>query len=250
MTPAVHVEAVKLGRSLVGRLGSAVLVGGLAAICVGLLLAIRSGDPVLTAKLGDTATFDWPGLIGSAMQVMGAGGMVGFGVVLAWIFAREFADGTITGLFGLPVSRGAIALAKLAVYLAWAVAVSLACVAATLLVGVAFGLGVPDAESWADLARLAVLGILTAAVAAPVAWVSTVGRSLLAGVTATIGLVVVAQVGVLAGAGGWLPLAAPALWAMTAGAEVSAAQLALAVGVAGLTAAATVLSWTRLQLDR
>lgn len=67
-------------------------------------------------------------------------------------------------------------------------------------------------------------------------------------VGATIGLVATAQVGVVAGIGGWFPLAAPALWAM--GEPVTAVQL----GVVGLIAVASVAvlwrSWQRLQLDR
>jgi len=40
-------------------------------------------------------------------------------------------------------------------------------------------------------------------------------------------LPVVALVSVLAGLGGWMPLAAPALWALGLGATVSPVQLAL-----------------------
>ena len=250
MNPAVHVEATKLARSLVGRLGSAILVGGLAAICLGLLAAIRSGDPQLTAKLGPSATFDWAGLTSSAAQVTGAGGLLGFGVVLAWIFAREFADGTITGLFGLPVGRGRIAAAKLVVYAGWSTVVSLACAAAVTVIGLGFGLGLPDASAWAALGRQVVLGMLTAALALPVAWASTAGRSLLAGVTTAVGLVIVAQVGVLAGAGGWMPLAAPALWAIGAGPAISTGQLGMSLALGLAFAAVTVASWHRLQLDR
>ena len=85
-----------------------------------MMAALASGDPQLVAKLGPGASRDWRGLVGVAAQISGAGGFLAFGVVGAWLFGREFTDGTITGLFGLPVGRGTIAAAKLAVYAAWA----------------------------------------------------------------------------------------------------------------------------------
>src|SRR5699024_1288664 len=141
-----------------------------------------------------------------------AGALITFGVVLAWMFGREFADGTITGLFTLPVSRGRIALAKLVVYAGWVLLVSTTLPLCVLVLGVLLGYGHPDAEASRSLARLCLLAALTGAAATPVAWVTTLARSLLAGVGTTLLLVVVAQIGALAGCGGCRPLAAPAVW--------------------------------------
>lgn len=119
-----------------------------------------------------------------------------------------------------------------------------------LVVGLAFGLGASAPTDWAGMVLQIVLTVLTGIVMLPVAWVATVTRSLLAAVGATIGLLVVAQIGVLSDAGGWLPFAAPALWALTSGAGVSALQLGLVAAVGGLGVALTTLAWRRLQLDR
>ncbi|GGH41283.1 ABC transporter permease [Microbacterium album] len=250
MNAAVRWELRKLLRSPVGVIATAAVVVGVAALSGGMLLAAESGDPQVIAKLGPGAVGGWPGLLSVAAQITAAGGLVAFGVVLSWLFAREFADGTITGLFGLPVGRAAIAAAKLVVYAAWTVAVSFALVPVLVATGVASGFGMPDAESWTGLARQVGLGILTAAIALPVAWVASVTRSLLGGVAATIGLVVIAQVGVLAGDDGWMPLAAPALWAMSSGSGATPVQLALSLAVGLAFAASTALVWHRLQLDR
>ena len=102
---------------------------------------------------------------------------------------------------------------------------------------------------WASLARLLLLGLLTLALAVPVAWVATLTRSLLAAVAAVVLLVVIAQVGVLVGAGAWMPLAAPALWALSDGADMTPLQLALPV-ISAVFVGLIVRSWTRLQLDR
>jgi ABC-2 type transport system permease protein len=60
--------------------------------------------------------------------------------------------------------------------------------------------------------------------------------------------VVVAQVSVLAGLGGWMPLAAPALWAL--GTAVSPLQLALLIPFGAIFVALIAQSWRRMQLDR
>lgn len=250
MNAAVRVEVLKLVRSPVGTISTLALVVGTLALLGGITGALASGNPELTAKVGTTATPDWNGLLASAAQITAAGGLLGFGVVLAWMFGREFTDGTITGLFALPVSRARIALAKLTVYAVWAGMVSLALTLGILALGLLLDYGAPGADAWAGLGRQSLLAVLTATMAAPVAWIATVTRSLLAAVGGTIGLVVIAQVGVLVGAGAWMPLAAPALWAMSNGTAVSAAQLCLAVALGIAFTALTCSAWARLQLNR
>lgn len=250
MKIAIRVEALKLSRSLVGVFATLTIVCGTLAILAGLTAALAAGNPELTAKLGPAATRDWTGLLSSAAQITAAGGLLGFGVVLVWMFAREFTDGTISGLFALPISRGRIAIAKLAVYALWAIGATVILTGCLLALGMLLGYGIPNTGTWAALGRQFGLGLLTAAIATPAAWVATLTRSILAGVGATIGLVILAQVGALSGAGGWMPLAAPALWAMSRGADVHLAQLGLAIAVALVFAALTVASWNRLQMNR
>ena len=250
MKAALWAETVKLSGSLVGRVASIALVAGIAALAGSILLAAASGNPQLVAKLGAGATADWNGFLLSTAQVTGAGGLFGFGIVLAWMFGREFGDGTITGLFALPVRRATIAGAKLLVYAGWAVAVSVLLAAVLLVEGLLAGLGPLSGADASTLLRQVALSVMTAAIAVPVAWVATLGRGVLAGVSVAIGLVVVAQFSVLAGAGGWMPLAAPALWAISSGVGVTVAQLSLLIPFVALAAVAVLVTWRRLQLDR
>lgn len=251
MRVAIWAEAIKLAGSTVGRVGSIAIVVGIAVISGSLLLAAATTtDSQLLAKLGPVADGDWRGFLLGAVQITGAGGLGGFAVILAWIFGREFGDGTITGLFALPVRRSTIALAKLVIYAAWVSAMSVTLALALLGVGWLAGLGAPDAETWWMLSRQAALGIMSMALTIPVAWAASLSRSVLGGVSVAIGLVVVAQVSVLAGLGGWMPLAAPALWALSEGTGVSIVQLSLVVPFGALAIMATVVTWRRLQLDR
>lgn len=250
MRAAVWAEAVKLTQSTVGRVGSLAVVVGIAVLSGSMLLAAHSDDPQLLAKLGPVASGDWKGFLLGAAQINGAGGLGGFAVVLAWMFGREFGDGTITGLFALPVRRSTIALAKLLIYGVWAVAMSVLLGLVLLLVGTIAGLGPLTDANWVALARQVALGVMSAAITAPVAWAATLSRSVLGGVSVAIGLVVVAQVSVLAGLGGWMPLAAPTLWAISAGEVVTPVQLLVLVPFAGAAILATALAWRRMQLDR
>ncbi len=250
MRAAIWAEALKVAGSTVGRIGSIAIVIGISVLTGSMLLAVHSDDPQLLAKLGPVASGDWNGFLLGAAQITGAGGLGGFAVVLAWMFGREFGDGTITGLFALPIRRSTLALAKVLVYATWALVMSVLLGLVLILVGAGSGLGALSDDNWATLARQVALGVMSAAIALPVAWAATLSRSVLGGVSVAIGLVVVAQVSVLAGLGGWMPLAAPALWALSGGTETSPIQLLLVVPFAAAAILATALAWRRMQLDR
>ena len=251
MNASIWAELVKLAGSTVGRVGSLAIVIGISVISGSMLLAAATTtDPQLLAKLGPVADGTWRGFLLGAVQITGAGGLGGFAVILAWMFGREFGDGTIAGLFALPVRRQTIALAKLIVYAIWVCAMSLTLGLALMGVGTFAGLGPVETETWWMLSRQVALGVMSMAITIPVAWAASLSRSVLGGVSVAIGLVVVAQVSVLAGLGGWMPLAAPALWALSGGADVSAVQLSLLVPFGALAIVATAVTWRRLQLDR
>ncbi|UXM91328.1 ABC transporter permease [Paenarthrobacter sp. JL.01a] len=56
---------------------------------------------------------------------------------------REFTDGTISGLFALPVRRTTIALAKLMVYAGWAIVMAVVLTMTLLGLGLVLGFGWP-----------------------------------------------------------------------------------------------------------
>ncbi|UFU04875.1 ABC transporter permease [Ruania halotolerans] len=247
---ALVVEARKVAASRVIGATTLILVVGLAVLTAGLELGVRSGNPNVTAQLGPLAAMQgWPRLFALVAQITAAGGLIAFGVALSWLIGREFAEGTITGLFGLPVTRPAIVLAKLAIYLSWVIGVACAIAVALGLAGLAVGLGLPDAQVVDGMVRQMVLTVCTGFVAVPAGWAATLGRGLLPGIAATISLVVCGQVMAVAGVGAWFPVASPALWALAPG-SVSLPQLALVGALALVFAALTLFSWSRLQLDR
>lgn len=247
---AVSVEGRKLMASRVPWTIGLLLVVGVAALCGAVLAAVATGSPEIVAKLGPVAQEGgWPGLLGSAVQIVAAGGLLAFGVLLSWSFGREFAEGTITGLFALPVPRSSIAIAKLLTFAVWAAAIAVALVIVLLLTGLVLGYGAPSAQDAAALARLAVLTVLTALIAVPAALAATLLRGLLGGIAVTVALLASAQVLVLTGAGAWYPIAAPALWGMAPESVPPLAFLPVAA-VPAVFGLATARAWARLQLDR
>lgn len=246
----VAVEAIKAASSRVIQATGVILVAGVGTLAGVMTASARGGNEEIRAQLGRFAYADpWPQLVGAASQIIAAAAFLAFGVVLSWLVGREFTDRTIAGLFASPVPRARIALAKLTVFAVLTAAVALALPAVVLLVGLASRLGTPDADALTGLGRLFILTVLTGYLAWPAAWVATVGRGLLPGIAATVGLVVTAQVFVVAGTGAWFPIAAPALWAV-APSEVSASQLALTAVIPAASAALTARAWTRLELNR
>jgi ABC-2 type transport system permease protein len=247
---AVAVEGRKLIAARVPVVTAVLLVVGVTAICLSTTIAAASGSADIMAKLGPlVAAGGWPGYLNAALQVTAAGSAGACGILLSWSFGREFSEGTISGLFALPVSRVAIAASKLAVYLLWSVVAAVAVTVALVVAGLAAGLGTLTAADVGVASRLPVLVVLTACMATPAAWVSTLTRGLLGGIAVTIGLVASAQVLVFAGAGPWYPPAAPALWALqptgTNGIAVLVGLLLPLVFVC-----LTFVAWRRLQLDR
>jgi ABC-2 type transport system permease protein len=247
---AMAAEFRKAAASLVFRTVTVLVIAGIAVLAVGLVIGARSGNERVLDQLGPLGDHDgWPLLINVVAQITSAGGLLALGIVLSWTFAREFTDGTISSLFAIPIRRSTIAAAKLIVYGVWATGVAVAVLVVVTVIGLGLGYGLPDMSAWSGLGRLTLLVVLSALLALPAAVASTLGRGLLPGIGVTVGIVVVAQVGVISGAGGWIPFAAPALWAI--GIEhVTWVQLALAAALSAVFVPVVTRSWNRLQLDR
>ncbi len=254
MRAAYTVEWLKLRRARVPRV-TAVALLVVPAVMAALFLAMAGtdGGDTISLKAQALVTRDgWAGYLDALTQIYASAGLLGMGVVVAWCFGREYADGTVVSLFGSATPRESVATAKLAILALWCTGVSLALVPAALLVGLAAGLGLPDGDVPATLARLAVLSVLTGLSALTVALFASLGRGYLPAFGGLVGLVAAAQVAVVAGAGGWFPYAVPGLWAVAAStptlASVPVWHLLVVPCSAAALAALTVAWWRRAEL--
>ncbi|HIW46861.1 MAG TPA: ABC transporter permease [Candidatus Yaniella excrementigallinarum] len=248
---AIRVEFCKTRKSYTIQTITVLVVLGIAILAGSLLAAARRGNEQILAQLGPLADeTGWNQLTGISCQITAAGALLAFGVALAWLFGREFADATVSGLFAIPISRPTIAIAKLCVYYCWVVLVAIALGAVTSMVGLFFQLGPINSGVVHSLVRQTILVLLTGLVATPAGWAATLGRGLLPGIAVTVGLLVVAQVTAIASSSvaAWIPLSTPALWALQP-VSVTAWQLGLVTSIPIVFTSFIVVSWRKLELD-
>ena len=227
MNAALWAEAVKLAGSTVGRVGSLAIVVGISVLSGTMLVAASTNDPQLLAKLGPVADGDWNGFL------------LGRGADHRRRRARRLRCCSRVDVRARIRRRHDHRAVRPPCPSIHDRAGETACVrrlgdrdehpARDRPAG---GRNPRRARSRSIRRRGApchvrvALGIMSAAITVPVAWAATLSRSVLGGVSVAIGLVVVAQVSVLVGIGGWMPLAAPALWAISAGAAVTPGAVA------------------------
>ena len=220
LSSMIWIETRKLSRSRV-PLGTA-----LGALCLSAGMAFLifvARNPQIAQKLGligakanlvAYANTDWAAYLGLIGLALAAGGFLLNLLVLAWIFGREFADGTLKDLLAVPVQRGSILLAKLIVTAIWSAVLSLL----ILAVGVAMGavIGLPGGSA-AVIARgcgaVALVGLLTIVLTLPFAFFASVGRGYLLPVGVAMLTLLITNLEALAGFGEYFPWAVPGLFA-------------------------------------
>ncbi|MGP4030295.1 ABC transporter permease [Actinomadura sp. 3N407] len=239
MSAALRTETIKFLRS---RAPCATLTAILLPVALAALFAVASDTPRLGAKsraLGITP--DWPGFHTALMQIDAAGGFLLFGILVTWMFGREFSDRTVLDLLALPTSRTAIILAKFTVTTAWLLLLAALQTAAWLATGTLLGLPGTAHQGLPDL--LLLLG-LTIALTLPVALAASAGRGYLPGIAATIALLVSGVSAATLGASAWFPWAVPATASgLTGAASLPLTGLTIAAATAATGIAATALWW-------
>lgn len=186
-------------------------------------------DPSRAAKLGllgkksqfAGVTADWPSYFTLLLQTTGIGGMILVSVIAAYVFGREYSDGTAKNMLALPVGRHWFVAAKLAVVLMWFAALTV------WLIGEGFAvcwlLQLPGFSS--ELAVTSVGSILLAALVAwmlvpAVALMAAFGRGYFAPLGFTIFTLVLGTVLGATGWGKWFPWSIVPLFAGVAGPRV------------------------------
>ena len=210
---------------------------------------------LLGAKASLTGgTADWPGYFALLAQTIAVGGTLLFGLIVVWVFGREFSQGTAKDLLALPTPRTAIVGAKFGVVAAWSLLLTLYTSLLGLAIGSAIGLtGWSTTTAAAGLANLLLTAAMTIALVTPFALAASAGRGYLAGVAAMFVVTFLAQVITLLGYGRYFPWSVPALFAGTAGPQGDLPgplgyALVVLVGVLGTTG--TAAWWKLADQDR
>ena len=204
-------EFLKLRRSKVTWFSLAALSLGPLAIALMMWIVREPGRAAQLGLLGTKAnlsglTATWPAYFSMLTMVVGIGGMLLLAFVVAYVFGREYTEGTAKNLLALPVGRHWFALAKLVVAAVWWAVL----VAVVLLEGFALGALLRLPGFSATLAAGAVRDALLAAVVAYllvpiVAWIAMLGRGYLPPLGFALAMLAVGDVLSHTGWAAWFP---------------------------------------------
>lgn len=249
LDPVVRIECRKAWRAPVSRIGA---VAALALVSLtsigGYAAALHSPGSDFGRKAAAMISADgWDGYVGLAALSLGVTVLLSAGIVISWTVGREFTDGTVGGLFAIPTRLGTVACAKLTACLCWGAALVLVQSTVSVLGGIALGL--PPGGAFGCWLTLLAAGISIVFSALPAAWVATRWRGYLAGIGATLAIVVATNIAAGFGVGEYIPWAIPFLWATPGlGLPTGALSAPVVIGLAGVWA--TYRSWSHLQLGR
>jgi ABC-2 type transport system permease protein len=166
---------------------------------------------------------DWPGFLSLLTQAIGLGGMILVAVIGAFVFGREYADGTAKNLLTLPIERHWFALAKLLVVLAWALALTASFLVESL--ALAYWLGLPGYSGRlvvGAIGDIVLVACLAWALVPTVAWVAILGRGYFAPLAFTILTFMLGNVLGATGWGRWFPWSIVPLYAGVSGPRAEA----------------------------
>ncbi len=160
----------------------------------------------------------WPAYLALLTLFVGIGGMLLLSFIVAYVFGREYAEGTAKNLLALPVARPSFVLAKFVVAAAWWLALVAAVLAEAFVIGSALGL--PDFAPGLALSagRNALLAAGIPYLLVPVvAWITLLGRGYLAPLGFTLAMLVLGNVFARTGWAPWFPWSIGALLLGTVG---------------------------------
>lgn len=199
-------------------------------------------------------TADWAGYFAFTAQIAAVGGLLVFGLVVIWLFGREFSDRTAKDLLALPTSRGAVVAAKLLVATGWCLLLAAQLVVISLVLGTWLGLpGWSGDTALHGLGTVFATALLTLALATTYGLAASVGRGYLAAVATMFVSLFAAQVIAALGFGAWFPFSVPSLLSGVAGPEQAGPgplSIAGVIFVGAAASVATVIWWERADHNR
>jgi len=207
----VATEFLKLRRSKVTWFSLVALSMGPFGVALFMWIVREPGRAAQLGLLGTKADLSgleatWPSYFSMLTLLVGIGGMLLLAFVVAYVFGREYAEGTAKNLLALPVGRPVFVVAKFVVTAAWWVALVAAVVIESLALGLALGLPDFSAELAISAVRNALLAAGLAYLLAPiVAWITTVGRGYMAPLAFAVAMLALGNIMAKTGWAVWFP---------------------------------------------
>jgi ABC-type transport system involved in multi-copper enzyme maturation permease subunit len=219
-------ESLKLRRCKVTWLSLAALSMGPLGIALLMWIVREPGRAAQLGLLGTKANLmglkaTWPAYFSMLTLVIGIGGMLLLSFIVAFIFGREYAEGTAKNLLALPVGRHWFVLAKLVVAAVWWTLLVVAILAEAFVIGLALALPGFSAALAVGAVHDALLAAAVAYLLAPViAWIATLGRGYMPPLGFALAMLALGQVFSKTGWATWFPWSIVPLFIGTVGQPV------------------------------
>lgn len=187
------------------------------------LMMFVARNPELASKLGLIGTKsklfgenDWSDYFNLIGQMTAALGLIGFGFVTSWVFAREHTDRTMKDIIALPVSRSSIVLAKFIIILIWCLFLAVEFYFVSILSGKLAGIAHWSFPLYLNFSRsFLITALLTCLLCTPVAFLAGYSRGIIAPLGFVILTMILAQFAGLLGVGPYFPWAIPGLFSVS-----------------------------------
>lgn len=208
---AVTTEFLKLKRSVVPWVTLGAMLLAPCGIALFMWIVQHPESAAGLGLLGTKANLaglaaTWPAFTTYLALIAGGGGLAVLGFVLAYLFGREYSEGTAKNMLALPVRRGWFVLGKLVVAAAWWVVLVVVIIVESILLAAAL-----DLPGRTPATLIGTAGTMFAAaglsfLAAPLAaWVTVATRSALGAVAFAFGTLLLGDLFSHTGWGGWTP---------------------------------------------
>jgi ABC-type transport system involved in multi-copper enzyme maturation permease subunit len=248
-------EFLKLRRSKVTWLTLAALSLGPLAIALMMWIVREPGRAAQLGLLGKKAdlsglTATWPAYFSMLTLMVGIGGMLLLSFIVAYIFGREYTEGTAKNLLALPVGRQWFVLAKLVVAAVWWTLLVVAALAEGLALGAALSLPGFSTALVMTAVHDALLAAAIAYLLVPVvAWIAMLGHGYLPPLGFALAMLALGNVFSKTGWAPWFPWSIVPLYIGAIGQPVttiaSSSIVVLALTFcAGIAAAIAQLRWS------
>ena len=191
---------------------------------------------------------DWNSFLGLLSQAVGVGGVLIFGFAAAWLFGREYSDGTAKDLLSLSISRTKILNAKFIYYIIWCLVLVISNLSIGLLLG--YFLQLPGWDKLMFIQNIKIYFVTTFLIVllnTPVAFFAVAGKGYLVPLGLVALTLVFAQIIGALGYGSYFPWAVPGIYSGSGGEELKSELNSISYLLIVLTSilgyTATILWW-------
>jgi ABC-2 type transport system permease protein len=250
---ALHTEFTKVMKSRM--LWATILFFAFIAMMMGMIMLaakhpeIANKSAILSTKTSFISQASWFAYNGLLIQLGLVLGVLGPGIVVIWIFGREYSDRVIKDILALPVSRGKIVAAKFLIALAWSILLIIVLYGTGLLAGFAVKLDGWSKEAFSNnIIKFSLSSLMTIVLITPVAFVTSISRGYLLPMGFLILILIITQLSFvgLPGITPYFPWAIPGIYSGAAG-PFSPKPVLLSYIILGMTSilgfAGTVAWW-------